>query len=265
MRRISLIGLLLVTGCLPNPYAQFYQGLPDARQSPGYEASTSPVQLYSSNDVDRDVLELMRRGYNLIGTSSFNAGMNNVRESQLSSQATRVGAQVVLVSSRYTNTISGAIPLSLPTTSTTTSSATATAYGSGGVVTGYGTGTSTTYGTQTVMVPYSVARADFTALYFAHTKTRLGVYVAALDDSTRRRLQSNSGVKILVVVNDSPAFNADIIAGDILTQVNGEPVRSVEIFAQLLNENEGKTVALTLNRDGHQVRKTVAILRLDHP
>ena len=110
----------------------------------------------------------------MIGASFLNAGVNRVKESQLRAQAERVGAQVVLVSSQYTHTVTGAIPLTVPTTSTTTSSGSATAYGAGGSVTATGTGTSTTTGSQTVLMPYSVQRADFGAVYFARVKSRLG-------------------------------------------------------------------------------------------
>ena len=38
-------------------------------------------QIYSSNDFNRDGLELIRRGYAMIGASFFNAGVNRVKES----------------------------------------------------------------------------------------------------------------------------------------------------------------------------------------
>lgn len=265
MRRARLLFGIALLGCMPNPYAKFYQGAPDARVRPDYEASNAPLAIYSSNDFNRDVLELMRRGYTLVGQSSFNAGMNAVKESQLRSQADQIGAQVVLVASQYTHTVSGAIPLSVPTTTTTTTTATATVVGSGGSATGYGTGTSTTYGNQTVILPYTVARGDFAALYFVRVRSRLGLFVVALDDSTRRRIQSNFGVRVFVVVNGSPAFNADIIPGDIVTQFAGERVRSLEHFGQLLDASQGKTIEIVLDRSGREVRKTVTLLSLARP
>lgn len=260
MRMRRLLVVLLVAACA-NPYQQFYKGVPDARISPSYVADTTPLQIYSTNDFNRDGLELIRRGYWPVGQSSFNAGVNKVKESQLRAQATRIGAHVVLVSSQYTHSVSAAIPLTIPTTSTTTSSGNATAYGASGSVTVSGTGTSTTTSSRTIMLPYTIARADFGALYFARTRSRLGLYVRALDDSTRLRLQTNSGVRVIVVIENSPAFEADVLPGDVLLDVNGDRVHSEESYSQLLDKYQGSTVILHLDRAGERVQKQVGILR----
>lgn len=262
MKRYTLVALFPLAACVPNPYAKFYEGAPDARVRPDYIAPTSALQIFSSSDFNRDVPELMRHGYVLVGQSSFNAGIGNVKESQLRDQAASVGAALVLVSSHYTNTITGAIPLNIPQTSTTTGTATATAYGPGGSATATGYGTSTTTRSQTVMMPYSVARADFAALYFVRTKARLGLFVIALDDSTRQRLQSNAGVRVAVVVENSPAFDADILPGDIVLALGGERVRSPEHYGELLTKYEGQRVEISLSRSGRELTKSVTLLKL---
>jgi S1-C subfamily serine protease len=188
--------------------------------------------------------------------------MGSVKESQLRQQAATIGAQIVLVASRYTNTISGAVPLVMPTTSTTTSNGVATISGSGGTATVAGSISSTTQSSRTMMMPYSIARGDFTALYFVRVRTRLGLSVVPLDDSARLRLQTNSGVAVQVVVEGSPAFDADILPGDILLQIGSDRVRSVEHFSELIDRYEGRTVDLVLDRHGRDVRKSVRILTL---
>jgi hypothetical protein len=258
MKLLVLSLALVCMGCV-NPYAKFYQGAPDARSTRGYVQDATPVQIFSTSDFQRDGLELMRRGYVAVGQSSFNAGTNAVKGSQLRAQAGRIGAQVVLVSSRYTNTATGAVPLAIPTTSTTTSSGTATAYGSGGSATAYGTGTSTTTGSQTVMMPYSIARADFNAQYFVRVRLRLGTYTLALDDSTRLRLQTNAGVRVVVVVTGSPAFGADILPGDILLQAGSVRIQSPDQFTQLLAQLPGPTVTIAIDRGGRRIEKTVLL------
>lgn len=265
MRRSWFAVVVGLAACMPNPYAKFYEGLPNARVREDYEPSSAPLQLFSSNDFDRDILELERRGYSVIGSSSFNASLNNVRESQLRSHAQAIGAQLVLLASRYTNTVSGAVPLSMPKTSTTTSSGTATAYGPGGSVTAVGSGTSTTYGSETVLLPYSVARGDFTALYFVRTQPVLGLIVVALDDTTRMRIQSNFGVRVAVVVDGSPAFDAEILPGDILLQIGNERLHSDEQYGQLITAHQGERVELILNRGGREIRKTVVLRTIRRP
>ncbi len=262
MRQSRWVLLALVISCGPNPYAKYYQGVPDARVRHDYAPSAAPLQIYSFTDFNRDILELVRRGYAVIGWSSFNAAMSTVRASQLRNQAAQVGAQVVLVAAQYTNRVSGAIPLTVPGTATTTTTGAVTAVGSSGSGTAYGTGTTTTYGTRTLMNPYAIARGDFAALYCARIRVRVGLYVVPLDDSTRRRMQSNFGVRLLVVVEGSPASNADILPGDVVTEFEGERVSSVEHFRQLADANAGRSVDVVVDRSGQEVQKRVKLLSL---
>src|SRR6202043_3245767 len=112
--------------------------------------------------------------------------------------------------------ITGAVPLMLPQTSTSYTSGSATAYGAGEPVTAYGNATTTTYGTQTTMMPYSVARSDFGAVYFVKTRQRAGIITLPLDDAAHKRLGTNSGILVRLVVDGTPAFNADVFPGDVL-------------------------------------------------
>lgn len=165
-RLTAVLAVLLISGCA-NPYSQFYKGMLDARVRPGYIAPTEELKIYSTNDFQRDAKALTRRGYVAIGESSFNAGTGSVSEAQPREHPQKVGAHLVLVASKFTHSVSGAMPLTLPNTTTSYTTGSATAYGRGGPVTAYGSGTTTTYGTQTTYIPYTVDRADFNAVFFA--------------------------------------------------------------------------------------------------
>ncbi len=262
LRRLVLVLLLGVVGGCANNFARFYQGMPDARIRPGYISSVEPVRIYSSEDLQKDVRALMSKGYIAVGQSSFNADASSVNQSQLLEQASKVGAHVVLVRSRYTHTESGVMPLTLPKTTTSYSSGTATAYGPGGSVTAYGSGTTTTYGSQTTYIPYSSQRSDFNAVYLVRIKGRLGFYAIALDDDTRRKLGSNAGVRVDVVVEDSPAFVNDVLPGDIVLKFNDATIRSPEHYQELLNAYSGDAVNLTIHRDGTTLTKKLPFQRL---
>jgi len=257
MKKFAWLFSVLVTACA-NPYSQFYKGVPDARIRPGYIATTEQLKIYSTNDFERDRKALIQKGYIPVGESAFNAGADSVTEAQLREQASKIGAHAVLVSSRFSHTVSGAVPLTLPTT-TSYSSGTATAYGSGGSVTAYGSGTTTTYGTQTTYIPYTVNRSDFNAMYFAKIKPRIGFLAEPLDDESKRRLQSNSGVRVVVITEGSPAFDANVLPGDILISFGGETVRSIEHYQELLKSLSTDTVGLVLNRDGRLVNVTLKV------
>lgn len=252
---------LALSGCA-NPVAQFYQGMVDVRSKPAYDASDTTVRIFTTNDFERDRLELARRGYIPIGQSNFNADAVAVNEGRVHEHAAKIGAQIVLVSSRYSHTVSGASPLIVPTSATSFSSGTATAYGPAGMAHAVGSSTTRTYGQQVVMAPYSISRSDFSMLFFAKNKNRVGTVIVAIDDATRRRLQTNSGVRVESVVNDSPAFFADVLPGDIILEVAGEPV-SENTYYEALKRYEGRRVTFQIDRDGKRLDKEIEIRTLN--
>lgn len=258
MRAITIAFVVLLSVGCANPYTKFYTGFPTAATVPGLQPQTDSLRIFSAGNVEASTDELLRRGYALIGESSWNGPSSGAPESSLRAHASRIGAHLVLISSRYTNTVSGAVPLSMPTTSTTTT----TVVGTVGSTPVTGTGVSTTSGTQTVMYPYSVDRADFNALYFVKVRVRLGIYVAPLDDAARQAIESNSGLRVRIVVEGSPAFDADILPGDILLAIQGERVASVERFQQLIRVRDGLPTEFTLHRGGRVITKTVTLLTL---
>lgn len=265
MKILAVLLALTLSACA-NPYSQFYRPTLDAKTMPSYIPASGPLKIYTTNDFPKDVDALMRKGYIPVGNASFNAASNKVTESQLRDQAAKVSAQVVLISSHYTHTVTGAMPLVLPNNTTSYSSGTATAYGpGGGMVNAYGNSTTTTYGTQTMIVPYSVSRSDFGAVFFVKTRTRAGIITVPLDDVTHKRLGTNSGVLARVIVDGSPAFNADIFPGDIVLAVGSEKVQSPEQYTQLLNQYEGQSVTFHLDRDGQAVEKTFRIASYKDP
>jgi C-terminal processing protease CtpA/Prc len=264
MKLLCALVALTLSACV-NPYSQFYRPGIDAKTMPSYVPASGPLTIYTTNDFPKDVDGLIRKGYTPIGNASFNADSNQVSESQLRDQAEKVSAQVVLISSHYTHTVTGAMPLVLPNTTTSYSSGSATAYGPGGTVNAYGNSTTTTYGSQTTMVPFSVARSDFGAVFFVKTRARVGIIAAPIDDATRKRLGTNSGILVRLIVDGSPAFNADIFPGDIVLAMGSEKVQSPEQYMQLLNQYEGQSVTFHLDRDGQAVEKTFRIASYKDP
>lgn len=250
--------LVMLGGACANPYSKFYEGQPNARMLPGAVPTDLPLQVFAVTDIQKSFDEMNRRGFAYIGGSSWNGPVSGASGAQLRAHANTIGAQVALVSSRYTNTFSGAIPLTFPTTSTTTTSVTGTVGGTRI----YGSGVSTTTGSKTVMYPYSVDRADFSAFFFARLRWRLGLYVDPLTDTERTLLQSNSGVRVRLVIEGTPAFDADILPGDFILEINGERASTVERFEELVRGREGLPTEIRLQREGATIVKTVAINRL---
>ncbi len=195
----------------------------------------------------------------MIGYSSFNTG-HRQSDSDAIEQGAKVGADLVLVvDPKYSGTVTTSVPITTPTTSTSYTTGTATAYGSGGTVNAYGNSTTTTYGTQTHFVPMSVRRFDYGAYYLYRRHYTFGALYRDLNDAERQALQSNKGAVIGTIVDGSPAYEADILAGDVVVAVDGAAVAGWHGLSETLSQKAGRTVELSIVRNGHPLTKTVKL------
>ncbi|MYL24317.1 Do family serine endopeptidase [Halomonas alkaliantarctica] len=80
---------------------------------------------------------------------------------------------------------------------------------------------------------------------------RLGIAVQPLNDTEKRQLGIDHGVRIVQVEPTSQASAAGIRPGDILVRLNQQPVESPEQLKELLiNLPDDQTVPVQLNREG---------------
>jgi hypothetical protein len=77
-----------------------------------------------------------------------------------------------------------------------------------------------------------------------------GVMVLPLPNEIRQQLEKNTGAFVYVVVNDSPAFKANILEGDVILKMNGENVESMTDFVEKYSRLVGQKVDLEIWRDG---------------
>ena len=82
----------------------------------------------------------------------------------------------------------------------------------------------------------------------------LGVKVRDLSDDLRRKIGSNRGVVVNVVVKGSPASQADIMRGDIITRINYEVVSDVQGFRETIDRYAGQEIVLQTFREGQERR-----------
>lgn len=261
---ILMLAAALLAGCVSG-YREFYRsanGL-DAERIASLRASPAPAQPIVERGRPGDPEQVLdayaKRGYIMIGNSMFNSGRPESEDAALQ-QGKDVGADLVLIlNPNYTGSVTSSIPITTPTTSTTYSNATATAYGRGGAVTAYGSGTSTTYGSATNYIPMTVHRSDYGAVYFIRQKFGLGAFYRDLNDSERQQLQTNRGVVARLIVDDTPAFNADLLVGDVFTAIDGEAIANSQSLNDMLRERNGKTVVLSLLRRGERIEKKIQL------
>lgn len=98
------------------------------------------------------------------------------------------------------------------------------------------------------------------------TRGRLGVYIQDLtkDLADSFGLDSSKGILVAQVVEGSPAQDAGLQQGDVILQLNGDPVEKVAKFRnQIALTNPGTEVTLTVLRDGKEKQIKVTIGKLE--
>jgi len=268
-----IVGItFLIHGCVA-PFSKFYNdqtGGVDITAIPTVVLSGGEPKLFRGNKEEDDSLKMLEDGYAMIGYSSFNAG--NVDENGAISQAKKVHASVVIIYSKYTNTVSGTMPLTLPDTQTSTTYGSGNVYGSGNI---YGAGgsayysgnanysgssTTTIYGSKTTYIPYSVRRNDYLATYWVKLKPpTFGTHIKDLTTELRQEIGSNKGMLITAVIKDSPAFYADIFRGDVLRKIGNIEIYSSENFQEALKKYQGKSINVLIYRNGKEISKEVRL------
>jgi S1-C subfamily serine protease len=78
-----------------------------------------------------------------------------------------------------------------------------------------------------------------------------------LPDDLRTTLKRNTGALIKIVMNDSPAFRANVIPGDILIKIDETPIYSATELSSTLLSFAGKDCVLTILRDGKEIQISV--------
>jgi hypothetical protein len=258
-----LIGAVLCStlgGCI-NPYAQFYidqTGGKDITQEPSIITSTGEPKLIQGVDVDADTKRMLENSYSLIGFSSFNAA--SVNQQSAVAQAKRVHAETVIVYSHYTNTLQGVMPITTPDTQTYNTYNSGTIYGSGGGYANYsGSSYGTSYGTKTTYMPYAIARYDYFASFWVKIRPALGIYFDDLTDELRKRMESNKGAYITIVVKNSPAFVNDLLPGDVIRRVNNTEIIDKEHLRNVIGNEKGNEIEIQIDRNGQTVTKHIRL------
>lgn len=259
MRAAVVVVLFALSGCATSGYQQYYHD-ETGGQDYGAFAETIPGEfdrpkILVGTDPIENSRQMYEDGYIQLGYSSFNGPLEEPESAGTWGRAIR--AAVVIVYSKFSNTVTGLAPITTPTVNTSYTTTNATAYGSnGGYVNAYGNGTTTTYGTQTNYIPYSVDRYNQGAQYFIKAKPLIfGAWVQDLSQERRQELSSNKGVEIYVVVKGSPAFKADFFRGDIIKRIGKNEIMQVSDYHAAIAEFAGKEVEFEIIRNGRKLKK----------
>jgi S1-C subfamily serine protease len=109
-------------------------------------------------------------------------------------------------------------------------------------------------------MPYQFDRNNYDATFWVKrdtSKIMLGINPGALSDAQKHQLQRNSGIVAAVVVNGTPAFQANILEGDILLKVNDEDLIEPATMVAQMEKYAGQKVIFQTLRDGQP--KTIPV------
>lgn len=230
---ISIVAILVASWSAPtlaNNWEKFYTAV-DPGSIP-QEPSQSPPQIeQASGDFQADAFRMWERGYTLIGYTSFNSTVESVKDGIR--LATKLKADVVLLNANLASTESVSIPITTPNTTTSTT------YGNVSVSGNYGrqasgtySGTTTQNSSVTTYAPITVNRFDKTAAYFTRLKRMgSGIMGRELSREERTQFETNSGLVVSAIRNNSPAYVAEILPGDIIVNIDGDPASDEKVAA----------------------------------
>lgn len=255
--RIIILSLCLLSVGCGNPFTTFYTPVDSTLR---VKSDRNPERIKGS-DANEDYLNMLENNWDYVGYSSFTAG-GGIDWDDAIAQAKKIGASaVIFYNPKFESSSSGAIPITTPNVTRSYSTANATAYGSGGTVSAYGTGTTTTYGSQTTMIPYTVNRYSYMVTYWDKRRQPwvLGAFYQDLSRETRTAIGSNKGVILIAVIKGSPAFQADLLRGDIIKDIEGEEVLDMQRMYYLLDKFSGRAVSFTVLRRGIEQKITVIL------
>ena len=247
----------LLAGCASNNVARFYKDRISQEEAAAnlrpFEGKTTVVE---ATDLQAQADSLERQGYALIGESWF-YGPSSPTDREIVKYGQKCGADVVLYFCSYEG--SSQTTLALPqfnAGTTATTYASGTVYGPTGQSARFsGIGTTTTPGTvSTTYIPITVNRYRSGVTFWRKALPPvLGLRVEDLSDSLRFSLKRNAGVITKIVLDDSPAFHANILPGDVLVSIDNQPITSMRDFPSTVRPYAGKRVAITIIRDGQKM------------
>ena len=249
MRRSAICAALLAVFLAPaahaNNFKRFYEPIPDTGPIPFALDRQPPKIMPSTLDASRDVAVLWEKGYRPIGESRFEAGWNSDKDAL--KFAKKIGAAYVVRYSADKGTRSG-------TTTYTTHRSSDSPFRVN-VTGGYGrtigtlSGTMTTRWTETESIPYSYTVYGQTAVYFSLLEKRgSGLFLIPPTKEGAEAAGTDLGGQVLAVREGSPAYNADILPGDVIIALDGQGLPTFSSFNRIIAEAGDAPILVTLYR-----------------
>ena len=238
---VSLVLLLAFStsaSAADNLYAQNYKA---QNTSNLVSLQANPdTKMYVSNHKDDDNISMLESGYDMMGTSGFEAG--EVPADLALQHGKAIKADTVLVYSKYGSAKTAASKIAVIKES---------AKKNGGIV------------DPKDMVDEPTQYKYFASYWAKLPPPLLGVHIIKLVpkniEDEDKAAAANNGLKILAVIKDSPADKAGLMRGDVLYKIGTTVLNKPEELSPAVRQLQGKTVAIEYAREGAKAITTAQI------
>jgi hypothetical protein len=229
---LTVGSLLMATKLLAaedNPYEKNYKA-----QNAGGMASMQAnpdTKIYVSNHKDEDNISMLENGFDLMGSSGFDAG--NVLPELALQHAKAIKADTVLVYKKYGSAKTPVSKMQLIKEA---------AKKGGGEV-----------DIKDIESADDAPQYKYYASYWAKLPAPLlGVHIIklAMRDEETDKVIEKKGLKVLAVIKDSPAAKAGILRGDVLHKLAETELNKPEELSPLVRQFQGQNVAIEYERAG---------------
>jgi membrane-associated protease RseP (regulator of RpoE activity) len=227
----KMLCVVLVTLCMQTAYATenlYEKNYKEQNSGQLKSMQANPdTKMYVSNHFDDDNISMLESGYDMMGSSGFEAG--SIAPDLALAHAKAIKADVVLVYSKYAAKKS---PLSKLQTIKEAAKKT-------GEI-------------DPQLLEGDEEQYKYYASYWAKLPMPLlGLHVIKLKQREKEgaELVEDNGLKVLAVIKDSSAFKAGLKRGDVLLKMGGIALQTPSQLSQLVGQHKGKTVKIMYSRN----------------
>lgn len=238
----KLLGVVLLMLCVQTVQAteNLYEKHYKAQNSGNLKSmqANPDTKMYVSNHFDEDNISMLERGYDLMGSSGFEAG--SIAPDLALEHAKSLKADVVLVYSKFAAKKS---PLS--TLQTIKEAA------------------KTTGEVDADIIESDEEQYQYYASYWAKLPMPLlGLHVIKLKqrDTDSGVVTEEDGLKVVAVIQGSSAFKAGLKRDDVILKLEDTELQTPEQLAQVVGKHKNENVKITYKRNG-LLADTTALLK----